>query len=271
MRETFIAILTALFINTAIDAQPAPNPADSSEAKARQPQGQVESLRNLILVAESRIDFDTIDKAGKGLREQRDQLLLEEAGARGRRRGIEEAIEKYTRMTQRRADADPVVGELEKVISFREQELRRMEQLQKAAAISPSEVNGAETELAKSRVALAEAKQRAAGGPAANDALDAWDRELINLSIEAEDRQARLDYIAARLKMLDKLTNERGALGDQFNSLNPHSADFGRLGLKQNEIKKLIEQFEADYEALGSLPSTSPATHPTGASASHAN
>lgn len=173
--------------------------------------------------------------------------MLEEAGARGRRRGIEEAVDRYTAMTQKRADDDPVVAELERVISFREQELKRLDQLQKVGAVSPSELNAAETSLANSRVELASAKQRAAGGTSASEALDNWNREAINLSIDEMDRQARLDYIAARLQKLNKVDQD-------IRDLESAKAN--------DDVNALISRLKSDYADLSST-SDQPTTRPT--------
>ena len=161
-------------------------------------------------------DVTTINRAIERLQEQQEQLQLDEAGAQGRARGIDEAIKKYTDWARGRAASDPVVAEMEKVADVRKQQLQRFQELYKNGAIAMSEVSAAEAAVAESRAALATAKQHAAGGNSANDALDLWNRQAIELSIEAMERSARLQYISARLAQYRQLFAEEVQM-DQLN------------------------------------------------------
>ena len=269
-----IAVAANLLVVAALAAQTAPPPdATSPAAEARQQREaqQIQLQQTQIQNAISRLDGAWVVQEIKKLQEQQEQLLLDEAGAVGRQRGIELAIDKYTAMMRDRAAGDPVVGELEKVISFREQELKRMMQLQKVAAISAGEVNNAETELAKSRVDLAEAKRRAAGGSSTSSALDDWNREAMNLSIEKMDRHARLDYIAGRLGKLNRLDEDLMDLTDALNNLNttavtlPNNDLFGGshpaagTTAKSPDVDALLKRLKADQAAVAGTASTRPA------------
>jgi len=266
-----LAVVAAAQTLPATDAPRADTGAQPRSRQEQQEEHQVQLLQMQIQNAIGRIDGAWVGQQIKKLQEQQEQLLLDEAGSRGRQRGIEEAIERYTEIARRRADSDPVVGELEKVISFREQELKRMEQLHKVAAISASEVNAAETELAQSRVGLAEAQQRAAGGSPTINALDTWNREAMNLSIEKMDRHARLDYIAGRLEKLNKLEEDLMDLTDASNTLasNQNNSLFAGSQLepqhvtKSTEVAELIKRLKADQANLAASPSTRAATGDT--------
>lgn len=275
MRTIIIATLSALLGVPAAYGQQNPTAAEQPKADSQveppQAQVQIESLRNRLQTTMNQIDIETISKGIKELKEKREQLLLDEAGASGRRQGLEEAVKRFTEMAKSRGDSDPVVAELEKVVALRQQELDRMKQLYKTGTVSAGDASNVELVLAQARAELAAAKQKVAGGAGLGEALDTWNRESINLSIEAEERRARLDYIAGRLKMLGRLISDYAALANEFDSLNPHWAGFGRHSPKQKEIEELIERSVADYAALASLPSTSPETQPTRANGSPAD
>lgn len=195
---------------------------DAALAEQDKAAARLAELRAMIAQESGRIDVSSegIRSAVQKLEEQQEQLQLEDAGAAGRRRGLEEAVKKYTDLAKTRGDSDPVVAELEKVAALRERQFARMLQLNKAAAVSESDLAAAEVAVAQSRAELAAAKQRAAGGAATNEALEAWNRESMNLSIEALDRQARLEYLNARLAELKRAVGRLAELDQAVHALN---------------------------------------------------
>lgn len=133
--------------------------------------------------------------------EQQEQLELEGAGAKGRREGLEKAIAQLSHRLEDRVKSDGVAVELQKAVDAREQQVRLLEERYKVGAVTQSDVLTAQAGLAQAKADLAAARQRAAGAGAV-EALDAWDRELLRLSVDDQERQARLQYIAERLKKL---------------------------------------------------------------------
>jgi chromosome segregation ATPase len=195
---------------------------DRARAEQANAANVVADLRAQIAQDSGRIDVSSegIRAAVQKMEEQEEQLQLEEAGAAGRRQGLEEAVKKYTDLAKARCDSDPVVTELQKVADLRDRELARVEQLRKVAAVSDSDVTNAEMALAQSRADLAAAKQRAAGGAGASEALDGWNREAMNLSIEGLDRQARLKYLTVRLAQLEQAVAKLPRLDQAVHELN---------------------------------------------------
>lgn len=187
-----------------------------AHSEERQAAAQLADLRAVTAEASGRIDAssDGIRKAIQWLEEQQEQLQLEEAGANGRRQGLAEAVEKYTKLAKERGEADPVVAELEKVVQLHEEELQRLQAAFKAATVSASDLSAAQMALAQSRAELAAAKRTASGGAGSNDALDAWNREAMNLSIEELGRQAQLQYLDGRLKQLKAVVPNLAALDE---------------------------------------------------------
>jgi hypothetical protein len=266
---THIAIATNLLLAIAAPAQTLP----VSEPTQRQQQeaGQAQAMQWQIQSAMSRVDGAWIVQEIKKLQEQQEQLLLDEAGASGRERGIEKAISQYTAMTRERADSDPAVKEFEKVVAARESQVKDMQERLKIGICTPAETLAASALLAQSHADLAAAKQRAAGGSQSSDALDAWNREAMNLSIEKMDRHARLDYIAARLEKLNRLDEDLTDLTDASNNLaynnmlikNPFGAAQPEpepgAATKPAEVGELIKRLKADQANLAAAPSTRPA------------
>lgn len=209
-------------------------------------------LRAVVAQASGRIDAssDGIRKAIEWLAEQQEQLRLEEAGTNGRRQGLAEAVEKYTKLAQERGENDPVVDELKKVVQLHEEELQRLQAAYKAASVSAGDLSAAQMSLAKSRAELAAAKQRAAGGGGANDALDAWNREAMNLSIERLDRQERLQYLEVRLNQLKGVVTKLAALDEaaaEFSSAQAAAAA-AKAALERQELEAALIQSREEIQ-----------------------
>jgi chromosome segregation ATPase len=174
-------------------------------------------LRSEIAQATGRVDVSAqgLRRSIEKLQEQQEQIQLDDAGAQGRRQGLEEAIKQYTARAADRAASDEAAKQLEKVVAVREEQLKRVQQLFQAGAAPSSEVAAAEAAVAQAQADVAMAKQRAAGETGPNSALDAWNREAMTLSIEESERQGRLKYIRDRL--------------DQYKQVIAHVADLEQL------------------------------------------
>lgn len=185
--------------------------AEASLELAKGEQGavmdRIAQLRAEIAQATGRVDVspEGIRAAVEQLQAQQEKLMLDEAGAQGRREGLERAIKEYSAAATERASSDEAVKQLESVAALREAELKRKLQLQKVGAIAQDELSAAEAAVAQARADVAVAKHHAAGDTGPNSALDVWNRELMNLSIEQAERQARLNYIRDRLDKYNKI------------------------------------------------------------------
>lgn len=236
----FILVLGAAFLLGAAPTQPASVASKQDEARVmkqglmvledqyERARGEKERALDTVATLRAKIAEDSgrIDASPESIRaeivkleEQQEQLQLEEAGAAGRRKGLEEAVKKYTDIAQAQGANDPVVTELTKVVQLREQELERLQAAYKAGTVSAGDFSAAEMALAQSRAELAAAKQKAAGRGGANDALDAWNRESMNLSIDELDRQARLKYLATRLSQLKQVVTKLADLVEAQNEV----------------------------------------------------
>ena len=192
-----------------------PSPKDAvtaAQMKVDDAHAAVTSIEAEIRKATGRYDVspDGLNKAIDKLQQQQEQLELDEAGAVGRQRATEEAVARFTEEAKKRLDAgDPVVSELEKVVALREKQLARMQALMQNGAVSVESMDAAETALGQAKAEVAAARKNAAGGSGITEALSAWNREAMNLSIERAERSAKLDYIKDRI---DRLRSGAGLL-----------------------------------------------------------
>lgn len=176
---------------------------EQADAMRQQALAEVRQVRDELRKLTGRADVspDGIRQAITRLQEQQEQLRLDEAGAEGRRKGLAVAIDRLTAEVKLKAGSDDAAAELERVLSLRQQELKRTQELAQAHSVSQHDVEEAEIAAADARLKLIEVRRQAIG-TTNSESLDAWNRELINLSVAAEERRARLNFIAARLQEL---------------------------------------------------------------------
>lgn len=182
------------------------------------------------------------------LQEQREQLELDGAGAAGRRKGIDEAVAELSAKLKDRATSDPVADELAKVVSVRQAQLTRLQELRKQAVVAEESIDVAQAALATARAELAASRQKAVSSSSA-DVLDAWNRQRLELTISDLERQARLDYITRRLNAFSK------ALGslDELEDLRSRLDQAEHAALKaQDELELTRRKIEmgAIYEGI---------------------
>lgn len=208
-------------------------------------------VRGEIAQATGQVDVsaDGLRRSIEKLQEQQEQIQLDEAGAQGRRLGLEEAIKSYTAAAAGRAQSDEVAKQLQTVVRIREEQLKRVQQLLQAGAAQSSEVAAAEAAVAQAQADVATAKQRAAGETGPNSALDAWNREAMNLSIEESERQARLNYIRNRL--------------DQYKQVIAQVADLEQMAGDLRAAEARREAARTNLERVrAQVPGASPANKP---------
>ena len=154
------------------------------------------------------------------LQEEREQLLLEAAGGAGRRLGLEEAVKKLSDQLAERVKSNPVVAQLNRVVEARQKQLDRYRELYKSGATAASEVDSAEANLASAR-----AESATAMGQVMNEseAMDGWNRQVLELSIAERERASRLEYLDKRLGVFASVLDDL----DQLETLQ----------LRQNQVQ----------------------------------
>ena len=161
----------------------------------------IEKLKQSIRARTGLLSSAGLQPLVSSLQLQKETLEEEDAAAAGRRAGLETTIAEWTDRAKASAKSDPLLDELNIVVEKQSTDVQRKQQLLKSAAISQGEVDDSIAALAAAKAKVITARQRAAS--AANEATDVWNRELMNLNIAAQERAARLKYIASRLSTLE--------------------------------------------------------------------
>ena len=214
-RNAAIGSLALLLIGAAPTSQPtmkeifqqqvqmAQQQLERAEKERAAAMDKTEATRQEIRSATGRADVspEGLRQAITKLQEQQETLLLDEAGAGGRRQGLSEAIAKLTQQVKNKADTDAAVDELTQVVALREKELQRMQQLDATHTIPQQTLEDAQAKVADARLKLIEARRQTIGNANA-ESLEMWNRELMSLSVAEVERRARLKFIQERLNRL---------------------------------------------------------------------
>jgi hypothetical protein len=114
---------------------------------------------------------------------------------------LAEAIAKLSHEAEAKANDDPVAAELAKVVELREKEVERKKEMYGQKALARAEVDEAVGAVAEARARLMERKMAAAAA-GGGEAVTAWNRELLSLSIDLAELRARTEALDARLKQV---------------------------------------------------------------------
>lgn len=200
----------------AVDA--AAKDRQQAAASVRELKDQIRSETGL-----TNVEGNDLRRIASNLQEQRENLQLEEAAAQGRRTGIEKAIDTFTERQEKRANSDEASSELKAAVDSRQAQLDRLREAVRSKTANVAELEAAEAALLYARAELAAARQRAAGP--ATDAIDAWNRELMNLEVAGQERRAKLRYIEERLKVLQPALGDVDRLEQGERELQQNEAD----------------------------------------------
>ena len=186
---------------------------DRAQASLDQARQAYQKLQNELRDRTGRIDVapDSLRRAASRLETELESLQLDAAGGEARTKALEKTIADVAARGQDAVKRDEVAAEYEKVVSAREQALKNAEAMAAAATISHQELENARATLAEAKARLAERRTTAVAA-AGVGALSDWNRELLNLSLDAQERRARmaylresLDRIRQGLPMLDQM------------------------------------------------------------------
>jgi chromosome segregation ATPase len=193
---------------------------ESARKSLDQAQGMFREAQEELRSRTGRIDVSpaSLQKAAARLESELESLQLDAAGGAARMEALQKTIATEAARGQEKAKDDEVAAELAIVVSARENALKRMEMLAQQATVSQEEVERARATLAEAKARLAERRMTVAAA-AGGGALSEWNRELLNLSLDAQERRARtlyltqsLDRLRSGLPHLDKLQEYQDAL-----------------------------------------------------------
>ncbi len=215
--------------------------AKAYAAEARQERddtlARLQQLRDAIRNVTGRTDVsaDGLRKLVQTLEEQREALELDEAG-RSAKRALEDALKAAAVGAANSADGDAAIKELQAVVDAREAQLNRLAKLAATGAVTQSEKEAAQADLAQARANLA-LRQREAALDHGGGEMAALNHDLVNLTVAEAERLARLEFIKRRL---DKLRDATPLL-DDLDGLQ------GRLQRDQNAADVASEKARLAY------------------------
>jgi DNA repair exonuclease SbcCD ATPase subunit len=134
------------------------------------------------------------------------ELELDRVSAQARREAIVQRIDELREASAKASDSDPLTAELEKIEGIRARQLQGVRDLHAAGQTSASELNEAETEMARARVELLKAK-RAATAEAAGGVLHELNNELSHLIVRLAEIDARTKALKTSLDKLRDATS----------------------------------------------------------------
>lgn len=128
-------------------------------------------------------------------------LELDAAGATARLQALTSAIAEVAKKGEEAAKNDEVTKQLMEVVEARDKELVMKQKMAEQATISQSEIMEARARRAEAMAKLAERRTTVAAS-AGGGALADWNREMLDLSLDAQERQARIAILRERLDRL---------------------------------------------------------------------
>ena len=164
---------------------------------------KVRRLREELRAVADRADISAagIQAAVASLEQERQRLELDNLGKTARREALEEQVAVQSERAAKKVEEDPVMAELRKVVELREGQFKRIEEAHAAGMAPRGELDEAMARLAELRAKLLERRQQAtieAGG----EVLGAFNRELLTLSVDLREMNARLEFVNKRLDRL---------------------------------------------------------------------
>jgi hypothetical protein len=132
------------------------------------------------------------------LEQERQSLAIDLAGMEARQEALQRTIAEQSNLTMTHVQADPIATELQTLVKVREQQMDKLK-AQYAAGLAPS------ADLSTAAVAMAEAKakllerQELVKMRVGGEMVTAWNRELLNLSIDRAEKTAKAKYIEKEL------------------------------------------------------------------------
>lgn len=226
------------------------------EAKQRLERAQREgrSIREELRQKTGRMDIsnESLAKAAARLESELERLQLDTAGGEARIEALQKTVATVSDRAESAAAKDEVAAELAVVVGVRQKEVVAQQMLIDAKGGSQLDLERAKAAVAEAKARLAERRQAvvaATGGGGLSD----WNRELLNLSLDAQERRARTRFLEEGLTRL-------GAAMPLLERLEM-SQETHRAALREvDEARSTLKDAEREWERI--VPLITPATQP---------
>jgi hypothetical protein len=164
---------------------------------------QVRKVEEVLRDKTGRVDVspDSLRQAASRMENELESLQLDTAGADARMKALAKTVSEVAHKGEDAANTDEVAKQLMIVVAAREQELAMKQKLVEQATISQADLGDARARVAEAKAKLAE-RRIAVSASAGGGALVDWNREMLNLSLDAQERKARTEFLKQRLDRL---------------------------------------------------------------------
>jgi len=160
------------------------------------------------------VSADALESDASRYDKELESLQLESVGAKARRDAIEKAIKEQSDQAKAALHDDPVAAELQKVVDARQEQEKFVAMQTKAGVATQADLTSAQATLAEAEAKLAERKRDAAAAAGAEN-LAPLNRELASLTIAEDEREAKIEFLKARLDKLRPLLEMTDDLQDR--------------------------------------------------------
>ncbi|MCH8808114.1 MAG: hypothetical protein IH986_18770 [Planctomycetes bacterium] len=138
------------------------------------------------------------------LRRQASTLEMDRMATESRRYALEKHIAQLGKESPARKWNHAILGELERVVQFREQEVARLAKLRENDYVSDAALRGAEEALAMARIRLFEQRNLVEGGAGRSELVASLNRDLVMQSVSIVELETRLAFVKRRLVEIKK-------------------------------------------------------------------
>ena len=208
-----------------------------------------ERLRDLS--GRSDVSPKTLTAALSTMDDELQHLRIDRLAKDARRSALEEQIAQLTERVAKRIETDPIAAELQKVVDAREETAKNLKMMHEQGSASRAEFQQAVAQAAEAKAKLLQ-QQRDSAAAAGGTSLEAFNRELMNLSIDAKEMDIKTKYLEDRLpklrqavELLDDYTRIEQRAKDADSSLDivtRHLEDARAVHEQANPPKVLIKE-----------------------------
>lgn len=234
------------------------------ESYLREIEGQYEQLQQRQLdlcAAAGRADLsrERVISEISELEREREELMGSLMAVKAREEAVADQIARIAKAVETVGAQQEVLEQLTKVVELRHGDVERTQKLKAAGQASDSELTSALEAEAVARAELASRRadfRREAGG----EQLAVLNRELMSLTIDSAEKQARLKYVDERLKNIKERKLLELANQYQAQVMLPLELVQARLEQASRELAEFQSQRMRDREAevtvIGAAPET---------------
>lgn len=165
---------------------------------------------------------------------------LELVGLQARREAIQRAMAEQSERLKVVVKDDAIAAQLQQVVSAKEQQLEQRKQMHQRALASSTEVSQFMAAVAEARARLLE-RQETVADRAGGDVLAAWNRELMNLSVDLAEKQAVLKVMEVRLEAIRSAWTAQQEWAGLRSTLDQLRRDLEMAGEELRQLEKQTE------------------------------